>query len=318
MARARPRPRGIVPSGLAPLAAVASLLPLAACSGGGAGADPARVEELERRVALLERRLADAPAESVSMASAEFEELARRLDAEDPLERLRAGRALGDRIAEMKLDALRLLESGTLRQREGIAIVLSTRATPDMVPGMLAAHPKAAESRVRIFLDRALGQAGAPEAADALIADLAHPDEGVRLAAVGALGKLGDPRAAAPLAKLVASGEGLAAQAAAGALARLGEPVAPYLAATWGSHGPRERRAIVQALERLRNPAVDRFLAERLEDPSPLVALEAARVLGSRGDMSGSELAMERLKSEDPAVAMAARAALDAMENAPE
>jgi hypothetical protein len=48
-----------------------------------------------------------------------------------------------------------------------------------------------------------------------------------------------------------------------------------------------------------------------------LVALEAARVLGARGDMSGRDLAVERLKNEDPAVARAARAALDAMETAP-
>jgi hypothetical protein len=62
---------------------------------------------------------------------------------------------------------------------------------------------------------------------------------------------------------------------------------------------------------------VDAFLKERLEDPSPLVALEAARVLALRQDMAGRDLAVERLRSEDPAVAQAARAALDAIESAP-
>jgi HEAT repeat protein len=290
-------------------------LPLgSACSRGGASPDDDRVAELERRVAILEKRLAEAPSEGASLDGATFDEIAQRLDSSDPMERLRAGRALGRRLTELQVDALRLLQEGSVRQREAVAVLLSQRATPGMASGLLAAHARTAEPRVRSWIVRALGSSGSAEAFGPLAMDLQHPDEVVRLAAVDALARLGDPRAAAPLAKLMATREGASADFAAGGMARLGDPVAAYLGTTWASHGPRERRVIITALERVSGPSVDAFLKERLEDPSALVALEAARVLGAKGDMSGRDVALERLKSEDPAIAQAARAALDAME----
>jgi len=299
------------------LALAVALAVGAGCSRESDPAEAQRVAELERRVALLELRMAETPGASAGLDAAAFDEIAKRLDSADPLERLRAGEALGRRLAEFQVDALRLVKDGSVRQREAVAVLLSTRATQAMASGLVAAHDTATEARVRIWIDRALGASGSAEAFDVLVADLSHADETVRIAAVQALGRLGDPRAAAPLARLLATGEGSAAELAAGALARLGDPVAVFLGSTWGTHGPRERRVIVAALGRVTGPAVDAFLRERLEDPSAAVALEAARVLGARGDMTGRDVALERLKSEDPAIAQAARAALDAMETAP-
>lgn len=291
--------------------------PLLSCSGGGDAELGARVHELEGRVVALEQRLAAAPAESAGLDAAPFDEIARRLESRDVIERVRAGQALASRLPEFRIDALRLLQAGSVRQRESVAIVLATRSTEDMVHGLLLALETATEPRVRIWVNRALGHAGSSEATSALIADLAHADEGVRVSAAAALGRLGDPRAAAPLVALITSSTGVASQAAADALVSLGDLVAPHLEATWASHGPRERRAIIRALAPQAGHAVSDFLKERLQDPSALVALEAARVLGSRGDMAGRDLAMERLRSEDPSVAEAARLALDAIENAP-
>lgn len=293
---------------------------LAACSkGGDDGASATRIAELEARVAALESRMGAMPAETSGLDAAPFEELATRLNSEDALERLRAAQALSRSFAEMRVDAMKLLREGTLRQREALAVLLSSSATADMAPDLLAAHAVPANDvpRVRVWLDKAIARAGSPGATDALIADLAHGDETVRAAAVEALGRLGDPRAAAPLAKMAVTGTGPAAGLAAGALRALGEPAIGFIASSWGQQGPRDREAIIAALQPMQGEAVDVFLKERLEDPSALVALEAARVLGARGDMTGRDLAVERLKSEDPQISRAARAALDAMETAP-
>ena len=290
---------------------------MAGCSGrGGASPDAARVAELERRVAQLESRLAEIPTTTDALQAAGFEELAARLDSRDPTERIAAARAMGDRFAELRVDVMRLTREGSVRQREALAVLLSARATPEMAHELVAALEKSPEVRVRVFLDAALGRATSSVATDALLSELTHPDELVRAAAARALGRSGDPRGTLPLLLLAMNGGAAGGIALEGARA-IGDPGVAFIVAGWSTLGPRERQAAIGALVQLRGPLTTQFLRERLQDASPLVALEAARVLGVQGDLFGRELALERLSSQDSMVAAAARMALDAMESAP-
>ena len=293
-------------------ALLAALLLPAACR--HEDATQQRVDALEKRVKALESRLAETPATEAALATASFDELASRLDSADALDRVRAAEAIGPRLMELRVDVMRVVREGTTRQREALAAMLAQRATPELASDLLLAQASNDKPRVRAWLDLALGRAATPDAAKALVADLAHPDESVKLAAIEGLRRARDPQSAAALATLAVAGLGLPSSGARAALVALGEPGVQALSAGWASFGPRERQDIVRALDAVRGDVADQFLRERLSDASPLVGLEAARVLARRDDPSGRALAIERLRSEDPVVARAARDVLDAME----
>lgn len=292
--------------------AFAAALLAAACSGPGGG--DARLKALEARVARLEDRLADTPAAAADLASADLDELAERLDSADAIVRYRAGHALAGRIAEARPLLLDLLRSGTKRQMQAAAQVLAQAAPPEAVSDLVAAHARDLDSKSRAWLDLALASTGRPEAFDPLVADLAHPSQTVRIAAVQGLSRLGDARAAMPLIHAAIQGDPIVAQLARQALRELDETSALFVETQWDILGPRERQSVVEAMGPIAGKGVETFLEARLTDASPRVALEAALQLARRGSMAGRYVAFERLSSDDASLARIARDVLDAIE----
>jgi HEAT repeat protein len=170
---------------------------------------------------------------------------------------------------------------------------------------------------VRALLGLALGRSGGDQVADALIRDLAHPSRTVRLAAVQALDRLGAPVAGGGLLRSALDPDVHVASLARGALGRLPEEAFHFVATEWEWLDPRQRADAIAVLATLEGERPVRFLRERLRDPSPLVALAAARELARRGDASGRTVALERLGSDDPVIARTARQVLDALEAGP-
>ena len=299
-----------VPTAL--LLAVGGLSVLAGCS---KEEKTDRVAELEARVARLEDRLSEIPAGAADLQAADIEELATRLDSPDGIIRYRAGRALAGRMSEAQPVLVDLLRSGTKRQKVAAAQVMAEAATPESVMHLVAAHGREVDSKTRAWLDVALARTGRPEAMDPLVADLAHPSQTVRLAAVQGLTHLKDARAAMALVKASIEGDPIIAPLARQALRGLDATAALFLETQWDAFGPRDRQAVLEAIGPIPGPEVDAFLTTRLRDPAPRVALEAALQLARRGSLAGRDIALERLSSGDPQVARVARDVLDAMES---
>jgi len=295
--------------------ALVATLALAGVSCRGAGEGGGDVAALEKRVASLEARMASQPADATQLETASVEELLDRLDAEDAVTRYHAAEALGERLAETKTHLFVALKTGSHRQREAIAAMLASKATPEMAIDLVEAHAQNDEPRVLVFLDTALGRTHATEAVAPLAADLAHPSMRVRVVACQALGKLGDAHAAIPLAQVLAEGDPVLRPLAVTAMRALGPVGVAYIETEWHLTGPRERPYLLQAAAQVDGMEAEAFLADKLEDASPLVALEAARLLALRGSLLGRDVAVARIGSEDPVVRAAARTALDAMEN---
>ena len=293
----------------------ALLAALTAC--GRPASDAGRVAALERRVDALEKRLASMPATGAGLASASLDELAQRLDSHDVIERYRAGEEAGRRFAEARSMLVQLLQDGSPTQREAAAAVLAFHAVPDLAPQLVAAHDANTDARVRSFLDLALGRTGRTEAVEPLAADLQHPSERVRLAAVQALGSLRDGRSTIPLLRVATGGDPVAAPLARQALAGMDAGTAAAVQAQWSLLNPRERERALEAIGQIPGQAVQDLLVVHLQDASERVALRAALELARRGSVLGRDLALARLGSDDPITSRAAREVLDAIEASP-
>ena len=293
----------------------AAIAALAALGGCAKDHESARVKQLEERVAALEDRLSEIPAAAADLAQADIEELATRLDSSDAVIRYRAGRAMSERIMEARPVLVDLLRTGTQRQKRSAAQVLAESAPAEAAADLVAAHAREFDSKTRAWLDVALARTGSPDAVDPLVEDLGSPSQTVRLAAVTGLGRLKDPRAAMPLVKASIEGDALVAPLARQALRSLDSTAAPFLETQWDAFGPRDRQSLLEAIGPIPGAEVESFLVERLKDPAPRVALEAALQLARRGSLAGRGIALERLSSSDPQVARVARDVLDAMES---
>jgi HEAT repeat protein len=295
-------------------AALAALAASAGCGGGSGSVESRKIDELESRVAKLEARLGATPASEAALDEAALAELVQRLDAEDPLVRFAAGRALGARGEEAKGELFELLRGGTTRQREAAAAVLaSSKPLPESIGDLVTAHANNPGARVRAWLDVALARTGRAEAVDPLVADLAHPATRVRLVALRGLEDLRDGRAVLPLVRAMQDPDPVVSGMARNALGAFDESVVPFLELHWSALGPRERQDVLAAIGSSPSAQVGDFIALRLSDPAPLVALEAALQLARRGSEGGRPLALERLGSADPVVARAARDVLDTL-----
>ena len=308
MARASSAPAGVA-------AAVTLVAALTACS--RPSHDATRVAALEGRVDVLEKRLASIPASGAALASVPLDELAQRLDSGDVIERYRAGEEAGRRFAEARPMLMQLLREGTPTQREAAAAVLAFHAGADLAPELVTLHDANTDARVRSFLDLALGRTGRTEAVEPLVADLGHPSERVRLAAVQALGSLRDGRATLPLLRVATGGDPVAGPLARQALSGMDAGAAAAVQAQWSALNPRERERALEAIGQIPGEPVQDLLVVHLQDASERVALRAALELARRGSVQGRDLALARLGSDDPVTSRAAREVLDAIEASP-
>ena len=272
-----------------------------------------RVSELERQLGELQERLASVP-DQEGLEKASLEELVIRLSREDVVSRYRAVRELGrrrpDEVQQILVD---VIANGEGRERLGAASVFALEARPEAAPDLLRLHAEEKDSKVRALLALALGRAGAPGTSEAIMGDLDSDSRTVRLAAVQALDRLDAPESGGKLLVAALDDDLHVASAARGALERLPEASFHFVASEWQWLDPRDRVRAIELIGSLETPRVVDFLEERLSDAAPLVALAAARELALRGDDAGRELALERLRSDDPVVARAAREALDAL-----
>ncbi len=276
-----------------------------------------RVSELEDRLAQLEQRLASVP-DTDGLAGASPEELVMRLSREDVVSRYRAVKELARRSPDdVQRLLLEVISSGEGKEREGAAAVFALDRWPSAAPELLLLHGEETEPRVRALLALAVGRAGGPEVAEALMADLDHESRTVRLAAVQALDRLNVGEAGGRLLVAALDADVHVASAARGTLQRLPESAFQFIATEWDWLGPRERARAIEIIGTLEGDGSTRFLRERVGDPEPLVALSAVRELALRGDTTGRDLALQRLRSDDPVIARAARQTLDAYTTEP-
>lgn len=271
-----------------------------------------RLAELEERLVQLEERLAAVP-DQEGLETASVDELAVRLSREDAVTRFRAVKELARRDPDDVRELLfEVISSGQGREREGAAAVFALTSWPDATSGLLLLHGAEKQPRVRALLALGLGRTGSLEAAAPLMADLGHESRTVRLGAVQALDRLGAAEAGGRLLLAALDADVHVASAARSTLARLPEESFLFVASEWEWIGPRQRVAAVEIIGTLGGERSTRFLRDRVDDADPLVALAAARELAARGDSSGRDLALQRLQSDDPAIARAARLVLDA------
>jgi HEAT repeat protein len=292
-------------------------LPALLCSCAGSRERARRVEELEARVAALETRLAELPADEASLASAELDELLARLDSGNALTRYGSVRALASQGESVHAALLETARSGTSRQREGASAVLASTATPDLLGDLLALHAETSSAGTRALLAAALARTKRPEAVDALVKDLDDESRRVRAGAIEGLRDMKDPRAAMPLLRASLRPDTITASLARDAFVSLGENVVLFVAGEWDRLDPRERQDAVALLGEVPGSRVDEHLQRVLRDASPLVGLAAAMQLARRGSPAGRGVALQRLGSDDPVVARAAREVLDALGEAP-
>jgi HEAT repeat protein len=276
-----------------------------------------RVAELEDRLLQLEERLASVP-DHEGLEEASAAELAIRLGREDVVSRFRAVKELSRRHPEDVQQLLfEVIASGRGKEREGAAAVFALAADPGATSRLLLLHGEEKEPRVRSLLALGLGRAGGSEAAEALMADLDHESRTVRLAAVQALDRLGAAEAGGRLLVAALDADVHVASAARGTLQRLPATAFQFVVSEWDWIGPRKRVDAIELIGTLEGERAQRFLRERVADPDPLVALAASRELALRGDPAGRNLALQRLRSDDPVIARAARGVLDAFQMDP-
>lgn len=299
---------------------VAALLAAACGQETGGRAEPGsaeRIAELERRVARLESRLSEIPADEESLRDADVTELVDRLAAEDPVARLRAGAELGRRGPDARAEALELLEGAAVdaRQRRAAAWMLALSAEQGDAEAVLSARETTDDATDRALLAIALGRTGESAAVDPLIDDLEHASRRVRAAAALALAELPAAQATLPLLEAAGVEEDLVASLAREAIRAQGQAALLFLTDRWEPLDPRRRERAVRIVAEIEGDATTRFLEQRLDDADARVALTAALALARRGSTSGREVAIAHLGSEDPVLARRAREVLDAFED---
>lgn len=168
------------------------------------------------------------------------------------------------------------------------------------------------EPGVREVVTWAIVQHG-PEALDAVVAELAHPEAGVRRQMAHVLGKMADPRGVEPLVGLLGDPDADVVAKAAFGLGQIGGVQAiGALVGALGSGGAGTRATVVTALEGLGTTVVD-AVSERLDSGSAAVRADAAEVLGSIGDVRALPALAGPVADPDEDVRIAALMALGAI-----
>jgi HEAT repeat protein len=180
---------------------------------------------------------------------------------------------------------------------------------PDALPPLLAALRSPQPER-QLDAVRALAERGGAGAAGALQwVATADANEEVARAAIEALARLATPEAIAALVSLTANEA--RREACIAALAQVGEEHAEQVAHGLSHPQPAVRRAVVEALARMKRPYASELLATALDDPEGSVRLAAVQALDRLGSRR-AERQLATLAHSDPdlAVRRAAQLAL--------
>ena len=180
---------------------------------------------------------------------------------------------------------------------------------PDALPPLLEAL-RSPDAGLRIETLKALGARGSEEAVTAMQwTAAADPDAQVAEAAIDALARLATPEAIASLIDLTA--DGARREASVNALAHLGEQKIELIGRGLNQAQPSVRRAVIDALRRMKHPAASEVLSGALDDEDANVRLAAVNALAYLGNRS-AERKLRALMRTDPdtAVRRAAQKAL--------
>lgn len=229
-------------------------------------------------------------------------------EAVDALQQL----AQADSAAQVRIAALETL--GQIGGERALAALLPFSTNPDIELASAAIT--------------ALGAIDHPDAQLALLKLANTPDPARRIVAVEALGKQHGAAAVGPLQQLAKDHDAQLAQSAVAALAqmatpeaidalvellgepprretvvmalsRLGEGTIELLGRGLAHQQPEVRRAVIEALERMKHRHASDYIGTALDDPEATVRLAAATALGRLGSQSAHRL-LERLAQSDP------------------
>jgi HEAT repeat protein len=180
---------------------------------------------------------------------------------------------------------------------------------PDALPPLLEAL-RSPDAQLRLEALQALGARGSEEAIAAMEWTAAtDPDAQVAEAAIDALARLATPEAVASLIDLMA--DTARREASVDALARLGEQKIELIGRGLKQTQPSVRRAVIDALRRMKHPTATGVLSGALDDEDASVRLAAVNALAYLGNRS-AERKLRALMRTDPdtAVRRAAQKAL--------
>lgn len=187
----------------------------------------------------------------------------------------------------------------------GLGLVSHPDALPPLLSALRSPQPERQLDAVRALAER--GGAGAAGALQWVAT--ADPNAEVARAAIEALARLATPEAIAALVALTANEA--RREACIAALAQAGEQHAEQVARGLSHAQPAVRRAIVEALARMKRPLASELLATALDDPEASVRLAAVQALDRLGSRR-AERQLAALAHSDPdlAVRRAAQLAL--------
>jgi HEAT repeat protein len=134
-------------------------------------------------------------------------------------------------------------------------------------------------------------------------------EPGVARTAIDALARLGTPEAIAALVNLTA--ETALREACVEALSRLNEPKIEFIGKGLTSEQSIVRRALVDALGRMKHPLASEALSKALDDEEASVRLAAVNALTHLGSRSAERKLVELMRADaEPNVLRAAQKAL--------
>ncbi|MFP4055030.1 MAG: HEAT repeat domain-containing protein, partial [Phycisphaerae bacterium] len=182
--------------------------------------------------------------------------------------------------------ASRLLNSGTVRQRQAAAAALGDMQGSESADLLLKAladpHVNVKRSAAAALLKR-----DDPRAALRAASLIDHNDAGLRTLAVSLAKRFPHPSLVEPLAGRLKDPQMLIRAEAADALSRIGEPAVEALIEQAGSGDPKAQREAARALGQIGKHRAAAALANLLDSPDTDVRLQAAAALGLVGDPRG-------------------------------
>jgi HEAT repeat protein len=180
---------------------------------------------------------------------------------------------------------------------------------PDAMPPLLEAL-RSKNGLLRLEALNALGARGGEDEVKAMQwTAAADPDDGVAQASIDALARLATPEAIDALVNLTA--ETVRREASVAALSGLGEQKINLIANGLKHSQSSVRRAIVDALGRMKHPLASETLSGALDDPEATVRLAAVNALAHLGSRSAERKLLALMRADpDTAVRRAAQKAL--------